>query len=128
MLFGIFQGIFIRVIPNSSSIYYLQVLLIFQNNSNLCSKSWSELRDVNAWKNALPESMTKAEVLVRARVEDPEVQAERAEITKNKTVQELSQINSLADFPIPKTIETLINKEKLMKLEKSRYCKQKYDF
>ena len=66
--------------------------------------------------------MTKAEVLVRARVEDPEVQAERAEITKNKTVQELSQINSLADFPIPKTIETLINKEKLLKLEKSRYC------
>ena len=72
--------------------------------------------------------MTKAEVLVRARVEDPEVQAERAEITKNKTVQELSQINSLADFPIPKTIETLINKEKLLNLEKSRYCTQKYDF
>ena len=68
--------------------------------------------------------MTKAEVLVRARVEDPEVQAERAEITKNKTVQELSQINSLADFPIPKTIETLINKEKLLNLEKSRYCTQ----
>ena len=58
----------------------------------------------------MPVSM-KAEVLVRSRVEDPEKQMQRAELTKNKTVQELSQINSLAEFPIPKTIEALINKD-----------------
>ena len=58
----------------------------------------------------MPDSM-KAEVLVRSRVEDPEKQMQRAELTKNKTVQELSQINSLAEFPIPKTIEALINKD-----------------
>ena len=65
----------------------------------------------------MPESL-KAQVLVKAQFEDPEIQMKNQEITKTKTVQELSQINSLAEFPIPKTIETLL--EKKITLEKSR--------
>ena len=42
----------------------------------------------------MPESM-KCEVMVRSRVEDPEVQRERAEITKTRTVSQLSQITFL---------------------------------
>ena len=64
----------------------------------------------------MPESL-KAQVLVKAQFEDPEIQMKNQEITKTKTVQELSQINSLAEFPIPKTIETLL--EKKITLEKS---------
>ena len=58
----------------------------------------------------------------RARVETPEIQHERAETVKNKTVAELSQINSLSEFPLPKQIENLLHTDiKLNKLlEKPR--------
>merc|ERR1719510_1585049 len=54
--------------------------------------------------------MTERQLLVRARVEDPEVQKSRKETTEGKSVAELSQIHSMAEFPIPATIETLIEK------------------
>lgn len=57
----------------------------------------------------LPGSL-KSEVLVRARQEDPDIQMSRAETVKNKTPAELSQITSLDQFPIPKTIEGLIGR------------------
>merc|ERR1719210_2266961 len=58
----------------------------------------------------LPKSLTEKQLLVKARVESPEVQKSRKETTESKSVAELSQINSLGDFPIPATIETLIEK------------------
>ena len=61
--------------------------------------------------DTLPRSM-KAEVLVRVRDEDPEVQIERQELTRAKSPMELSQISSPADFPIPKNIENLMSKNK----------------
>ena len=56
----------------------------------------------------LPKGLTEKQLLVKARVEDPETQKSRKEITENKSVAELSQVHSMADFPIPTTIETLI--------------------
>ena len=50
------------------------------------------------------------ELMVRSRVEDPDVQKSRKEITEGKTVSELSQIHSVADFPIPANIERAIEK------------------
>ena len=58
----------------------------------------------------LPKSMTERQLLVRARVEEPEVQRSRKETTEGKSVAELSQIHSMAEFPIPATIETIIEK------------------
>ena len=58
----------------------------------------------------LPKALTEKQLLVKARVEDPETQKSRKEITENKSVAELSQVHSMADFPIPTTIETLIEK------------------
>ncbi len=55
----------------------------------------------------LPKSL-KSEVLVRSRVESPEVMHARQELTQSKSVNELSQVNSLSDFPVPKPIENLI--------------------
>ncbi len=75
------------------------------------SKSWSELATLEGWKNNLPESM-KSQVLVKTRIEKPEVQRRRAEITKERSVKQLSMIESMSDFPIPTTIENLISKEK----------------
>ena len=59
--------------------------------------------------NQLPGSL-KSEVLVRARQEEPEIQSARAEIIKNKSVNELSQITSIEDFPLPKSVEQLIGR------------------
>ena len=59
--------------------------------------------------NQLPGSL-KSEVLVRARQEEPEIQSARAEIIKNKSVNELSQINTIDDFPLPKSVEHLIGR------------------
>ena len=58
----------------------------------------------------LPKSLTEKQLLVKARMEDPEIQKSRKETTENKSVAELSQIHSMSDFPIPTTIETLIEK------------------
>ena len=62
--------------------------------------------------DTLPRSM-KSEVLVRVRDEDPEVQKQRQELTRSKSPIELSKINSLAEFPIPKNIEGLMQKKGL---------------
>jgi len=48
----------------------------------------------------LPKALT-SECQVRAKVEDPEVQRERADAVSNKTVKELAAINSLSDIPLP---------------------------
>ena len=60
-------------------------------------------------QNALPDSM-KAPVLVKSRVEDPEVRDFRKQLVESKSVSELSQISSWSDFPIPSTIERLMSK------------------
>ena len=57
-----------------------------------------------------------AQCLVRSRVEDPQIQAARAEVVKNKSVAQLSQVTSLSDIPIPTSIQTMVenarNREK----------------
>merc|ERR1712223_515345 len=60
-------------------------------------------------KNFIPESM-KAQVLVKSRVEDPEVREFRRNLVESKSVSELSQISGLSDFPIPSTIDRFMSK------------------
>ena len=43
-------------------------------------------------------------------VEDPSVQLQHMELTQSKSVSELSQIKSIADFPVPDKIERLISR------------------
>merc|ERR1719305_961791 len=64
----------------------------------------------------LPTSLMETKLECSAVVEDPEVQAARAEIVKSKSVNELSQISSMTDFPIPDTIENFVKT-----LEKKQY-------
>ncbi len=64
---------------------------------------------VKSMTDMLPESL-KTQVLVKSRVEDPEVRAQRKELTESKSVSELSQVTSLSDFPIPTTLERLMSK------------------
>ena len=59
----------------------------------------------------MPESL-RSEVLVKTKIEKPEVQRERAQLVSSKSVSELSQVTSLSDFPIPTTIERLVSKSK----------------
>ena len=55
----------------------------------------------------MPKSLTQ-EVMVRTRIEDPEVLRERRNLTQSKSVSELSRIGGLSDFPVPATLERLI--------------------
>ncbi len=63
--------------------------------------------------DTLPRSM-KSDLLVKARVEEPDIQKARQELTRSKSPVELSQINSLAEFPIPKTVENLMAKKRFV--------------
>ena len=63
----------------------------------------------------LPRSL-KSEVLVRTRVEDPEVLATRQEVVQSKSVGELAQLNSFSDFPLPTPIEKIIQGKTSLKM------------
>ena len=63
----------------------------------------------------LPRSL-KSEVLVRTRVEDPEVLATRQEVVQSKSVGELAQLNSFSDFPLPTPIEKIIQGKTSLKI------------
>ena len=65
----------------------------------------------------LPRSL-KSEVLVRTRVENPEVLENRRNIVQSKSVSELAQVNTLADFPLPTPIEHLIQGKSALRLPK----------
>merc|ERR1711988_2079284 len=58
---------------------------------------------------SLPRSL-KQDLMVKSRVEDPEVLAERRAIVASKSVSELSQITSISDFPVPKTLSRAFHK------------------
>merc|ERR1712037_877909 len=54
-------------------------------------------------------SPTETKLMTKSVVEEPEVQAARAEVVKSKSVAELSQIATISDFPLPETIENLFS-------------------
>merc|ERR1712038_2068915 len=59
--------------------------------------------------DTLPASLTETKLVTKSVVEEPEVQAARAEVVKSKSVAELSQITTISDFPVPETIENLFS-------------------
>merc|ERR1711990_1283825 len=59
--------------------------------------------------DTLPASLTETKLMTKSVVEEPEVQAARAEVVKSKSVAELSQITTISDFPLPETIENLFS-------------------
>merc|ERR1712223_1501448 len=74
----------------------------------------------------LPASLKETKLLVKAQCEDPEVQAARAEIIKSKSVNELSQITSLSEVPIPEVIENMLKQKKsLAPAERKKKFKDK---
>ncbi len=50
--------------------------------------------------DSLPRSL-KEPTLVRSRKEDPELQRERAELTRSKTPSQLAEFGGIRDIPIP---------------------------
>ena len=57
---------------------------------------------------SLPRSM-KSEVLVRSRLEDPEVLKERQRAVQTQSVSELARVSGLSDMPVPATIENIMH-------------------
>jgi len=72
-------------------------------------KSQSTLSLSQSLYGSLPRSL-KQDLLVKARVEDPDILAERRAIVASKSVSELSQITSLSDIPIPTTLSRAFHK------------------
>lgn len=77
------------------------------------SEAKIEAKNVESW--TLAKSMN-SQCLVRSKKEDPTVQAMRADVVKNKTVAELSQITSLSEIPIPSTLQNLLSKPRTITL------------
>ena len=67
----------------------------------------------------------RKELLVRSRKEEPEVQQERAQAVKAKSVSELSQIRSLDDVPMPTTIEHLVGRTGSRPVERRKRFREK---
>merc|ERR1712045_159602 len=84
-------------------------------------KSQSTLSLSQSLYGSLPRSL-KQDLLVKARVEDPDVLAERRAIVASKSVSELSQITSISDFPVPKTLTRAFHKsiERLNGMSKTK--------
>ena len=54
----------------------------------------------------------RSEILVKATVQDKETMERRRNLAMSKSVQELSRIGGLSDFPIPGAIERLLTKSR----------------
>merc|ERR1712223_834125 len=91
---------------------------------NLKSTEEKEMsKRVNGSAKSLPDmsgfatlsSSMKCELLVTSKIEDPEIVARNKEIVKNKSVNELSQIRDISDFPVPDGIQNFFkNKQQTM--------------
>ncbi len=68
------------------------------------SRSAHELSGAGLYES-LPRSL-KEPCAVRSRQEDPDLQRERAELTRSKTPSQLAAFHGLRDIPIPGTSET----------------------
>ena len=73
--------------------------------SNSCSDM--DRRGKEKWSASIKKSLN-AQCIVRSKIENPEVQAERAQLLKNKTVTELSKFRNLNDFPLASTLQQLV--------------------
>ena len=61
---------------------------------------------------SLPRSMKEQQLLVKAKVEEPEKVRERQELVRTKSPAELSQITSVADLPIPAPVENMLKRKR----------------
>ena len=61
-------------------------------------------------RDKLPKGLTDQNLVTKVKTEDPEVQRERAETVKTKSVSELSSISGPGDFPLPTTIERMVGR------------------
>lgn len=68
----------------------------------------------------MPKSLTQ-EVLVRTVIQDPTVINQRRALTQSKSVSELAQINSFADFPIPSTLSRMVSRKKDKSRDNERF-------
>ena len=80
------------------------------------SGSAKSLPDMSGFMT-IPTSM-RSELLVTSKIEDPEIVARNKEIVKNKSVNELSQIRDISDFPVPDGIQNFF-KNKQQRIENS---------
>ena len=65
----------------------------------------------------LPRSL-KTELAVTTKIQDSERVQERREMVANKSVNELSQVTSLSDVPIPTPIQKMIDTAQNLKVPK----------
>ena len=72
------------------------------------SRAETEVDAPKGFYASLPQAL-KSEVLVRNRVEDPEVLKERQALVASKSVSELSRVTGPSDIPIPSALSNLMS-------------------
>jgi hypothetical protein len=75
------------------------------------------------YDSIVPASL-KTNLMVKTVTEEPHVQAERAEAVKSKSVNELSQIHSLSDLPVPSPLLNLAKKSYAPVQRKKKFKEQ----
>lgn len=56
--------------------------------------------------------MKEQQLLVKSKIQDPELVKERQELVRTKSPAELSQISSVADLPIPAPVENMLKRKR----------------
>ena len=92
---------------SKTKISFLSFITCMYNCIRMKSQSTTSLSQ--SLYGSLPRSL-KQDLIVKSRVEDPDVLAERRAVVASKSVSELSQITSISDFPVPKTLSRAFHK------------------
>ena len=66
--------------------------------------------------------------MVKSKLEDPEIVARNKEIVKNKSVNELSQIRDISDFPVPDGIENFFKHKQQTMADNEKMWDKSYLF
>ena len=79
------------------------------NDDKMVEEEGAAKEPFSIYESLVPASL-KTNLVVKTVMEEPHIQAERAEAVKAKSVNELSQIHSLSDLPVPSTLLNLAKK------------------
>ena len=89
------------------SLVHIIWILIHRTRSESLNKSSGSMTFT------LPKTWTETKLLTQVKVEEDEaVLAQRRNLTETKTPNELSQITSIAELPIPSALETFLKSDK----------------
>ena len=92
---------------------YVSVFKVFIIRSlNSASRPTSPQSFKDSIYGTLPRSLKEQQLMVKSKLEDPEKVRERQEIVRTKSPNELAQISSISDLPLPSRMENMLKRKR----------------